>query len=161
MRLRSQHISKPGAVKSMSIMFPCTVWAIRQHSGSDSAANEYTSEIRLRPSVTIHCVFLSSPFSLLLEYYSIPTMNERVSNDKSYAIHISTPEMGYTNAAYLAQTEDLTHLIIVCCHAIWLGGPTNGYDETEWCVFCFFSPERFFFLSFCIKSFLTEVCFLV
>jgi dihydrofolate synthase len=27
-----------------------------------------------------------------------------------------------------------THLVLVCCHGIWRGGPANGFDESEWLI---------------------------
>ena len=32
-------------------------------------------------------------------------------------------------------TDDpYNHLIIVCGHGIWLGGPARGHDESEWLI---------------------------
>ncbi|KAJ4422553.1 hypothetical protein N0V82_002781 [Gnomoniopsis sp. IMI 355080] len=33
-----------------------------------------------------------------------------------------------------ATTASPNHLIIVCGHAVWAGGPTNGQDESEWII---------------------------
>lgn len=34
--------------------------------------------------------------------------------------------------ANLERNPSIDHLILVCCHAIWLGGPSNGHNESEW-----------------------------
>ena len=34
----------------------------------------------------------------------------------------------------LKMGETVTHVIIVCCHAIWRGRSTSGQDESEWYV---------------------------
>ena len=35
----------------------------------------------------------------------------------------------------------VTHLIVVCCHGIWLGGPSKGHDESEWLIVSFQKGE--------------------
>ncbi|KAK7989544.1 hypothetical protein PG989_009859 [Apiospora arundinis] len=34
-----------------------------------------------------------------------------------------------------------THLVVVCCHGVWLGGPMRGFDESEWLIAGFQAGE--------------------
>lgn len=35
-------------------------------------------------------------------------------------------------SASIEGSSSINHLILVCGHAIWLGGPSNGQNESEW-----------------------------
>ncbi|KAI1452837.1 FolC bifunctional protein [Annulohypoxylon moriforme] len=40
----------------------------------------------------------------------------------------------YITLRYAMTSDSPNNLIIVCCHGIWLGGPSLGHDENEWLI---------------------------
>ena len=50
----------------------------------------------------------------------------------------------------------VSHLLIVCCHAIWLGGPKDGQDEFEWYLRLFIQCDLLTSLTKIWADWLTE-----
>lgn len=53
--------------------------------------------------------------------------------DENLGVEIRATAMEPTTEIDLGEAMlGVNNLVIVTCHAIWLGGPTAGENETEW-----------------------------
>ena len=70
--------------------------------------------------------------------FKIPTVLLAASSIFSSAVSLSRPILDYVFVSQLVMASVTTdgqivadRLIVVCCHAIWLGGPTSGHNADE------------------------------
>ena len=62
----------------------------------------------------------------------------------------------HLSTAVATMSSPVNHLIIVCCHGIWAGGPSRGFDENEWLIADFQKGETPTFIEH-IKAGLREL----
>ncbi|KAL6415461.1 hypothetical protein AUP68_02020 [Ilyonectria robusta] len=60
------------------------------------------------------------------------------SHDQTLISQAQRPNRNQSMKLFLNQhprmASSRTHLIVVCGHGIWLGGPSHGSDEAEWLI---------------------------